>query len=67
MTVIFVCPCVPKISATHFVALNKIDISYMVCGSLFATLFHITPPSLVSSFPSDRKFSKRASWLGAGP
>jgi len=39
MTVIFVCPCVPKISATHFVALNKIDISYMVCGRLLATLF----------------------------
>jgi len=35
----------------------------MVCGRLFATLFHITPPGLVSSLPSDLNLSKwRAGW-----
>ena len=31
--------------------LNKIDLNYMVSGSLFPTLFHLTTPGLDSSYP----------------
>jgi len=43
----------------------------MICGKVFAIIFHVTPPGLASSFLVDRNFSKGASFptifSGVGP
>jgi len=54
-TVTFLRPFAPKTSAMHCVALNKIDLSYMVYGRLFSTLFHITPSA---TWPCPFRFAR---------